>query len=282
METQAVSARNSVVERYEPLRAYLAGLPKEQYHIELTFAQIEELIGEPLPAEASDFAWWHVDEGGPKTPQSRAWVEAGFGVTVIAPSDRSGWVSFARGLHRWPGVGVASREFGQLPAAERLRQLAIGYLESGKLLCINLGENPNELTWPRAAVVCFCYRHAVELFVKSCILHREPVEKCDHNISSLQKQYLRVYPEPEFHFQTPFDFWDIVEDLEEQFGRPVIDIEDFERKEDQVYRYYSDKQGRSPKGWHMFGPGAWFSMIERLECDMKRIWERVRALDSRT
>src|SRR5712692_3252834 len=118
------------VDRYEPLRRYLAGLPKELLSVELTFAQIEELIGEPLPTAASDYAWWRTDEGTPNSGQSRAWLQAGFGVESIAcPSEKSGWVSFVRGLHRWPGVGVESWDFAQLPGAERLRQLAMGYLE---------------------------------------------------------------------------------------------------------------------------------------------------------
>jgi hypothetical protein len=251
----------------------------DQYDVELTFARIEELIGGPLPPEASEYAWWRIDGGGSLSPQSRAWVDAGFGIVAIAnPSDRSGWVSFVRGLHRWPDVAVNSWEFGQLSVVERLRQLAIGYLESGKLLCIYLGDNPSELTWPRGAVVCFCYRHAVELFVKSCILHREPVEKCDHNISGLRKQYLRLYPQEEFSFRTLYDI--SLQEVEELLGGQ-LEVEDFERKEDQVYRYFSDKQGRSPKATHTFGPGGWLSTLEDLERQMTRIWARIREMDSR-
>ena len=61
-------------------------------------------------------------------------------------------------------------------------------------------------------------------------------------------------------------------------GRAILhlaDIEAFERKHDQVYRYLSDKQGRSPKGNYSFGPGAWLSMIERLEEDMIHIWDNI-------
>ncbi len=265
--------------RYEGLRAHLTGLPREQYSVILSFVRIEELIGGPLPAESSEWGWWEIKESGQNTPQSRAWVEAGFGVCAIAGlSDKSGWVEFVRGLHRWPGVGVATRSFGQLPQAERLRQLAIGYLESGKLLCIHLGENPGELSWPRGAVVCFCYRHAVELFVKSCILHRESVEKCDHNISSLRRQYFRLYPGQEFYFRTLYDI--SVQEVEELLGGRA-EIEEFERKEDQLYRYFSDIQGRSPKGEYVFGPGAWLAMLDQLEVDMNRIWERIRESDSK-
>jgi hypothetical protein len=274
-----VTATDFVADRYEGLRAYLAGLPKEQFTVELPFAQIEELIGGPLPAESSEYDWWRIDEGGPNTPQSRAWAEVGFGLGAIAGlSNKSGWVQFVRGLHRWPGVGVSSWEFGHMPVAERLRQLATAYLQSGKLLCIHLGDNPGEPNWPRGAVVCFCYRHAVELFVKSCILHREPVAKCDHDISNLRKQYFRLYPQEEFDFHTLYDI--SLQEVEELLGGRC-DVEDFERKEDQVFCYFSDKQGRSPKGEHAFTPASWLSVLERLEDDMTRIWGRILRMDSK-
>jgi hypothetical protein len=277
-----MSPRDSEFSKFEPLRAYLAGRPRQQYHVTLTFAEIEKLLGEPLPeaAYAWESGWWRNYEDGSNPPQSRAWLEAGFGVSSVAyPTATSGSVNFFRGLHRWPGVGVSSWEFGKLPIDERLHQLALGYLRSAKILCIGLGEDPSELNWPRAAVVCFCYRHAVELFLKSCILHREPLEKCDHDISKLRKQYFRLYPYQEFYFKTIYDI--SLQEVEELLGGRA-DIEDFERKDDQVYRYLSDKQGRSPKGGHMFAPGGELSVIERLEDDISRIWDRIRELDGRT
>lgn len=274
-----MSPHRSAADKYEPLRAYLAGQPKQQYVVRLTFREIEDILGDALPdlAYNSSARWWTGEPDASDAPQSCVWLEAGFGVSAVAhQSATSGWVEFVRGIHRWPGVGVDSWEFGHLPVDERLRQLSLGYLRSARKLCIGLGEDPSELTWPTAAVVCFCYRHAVELFLKSCILHREPVEKCDHDISKLQKQYCRLYPQEEFDFQTPYDI--SLEDVEELLGGRA-DIEAFERKHDQVYRYLSDKQGRSPKGGHMFAPGSWLSMIERLEDDMVRIWDNIRKQD---
>jgi hypothetical protein len=180
---------------------------------------------------------------------------------------------------RWPGIVVNSWQFGNLPVDERLRQLALGYLQSAKILCLGLGECPHELTWPRAAVVCFCFQHAVELFLKSCILHQTgEIQKCSHDIASLRKQYFDLYPDRAFFFQTP---WSLsMDDIEEAFGgRP--DLEDFEEKQDQVYRYLSDKKGRSPKRVYYFGLGAWLWLIERLEDDINRIWENIRELDSK-
>jgi hypothetical protein len=246
----------------------------------MTFPEIEAVLGEPLPDAASEAygEWWMKREDVSNEPQA-AWLEAGFGVSAVSLGRSAvspGRVEFVRGLHRWAGVYVGSGEFGNLPVDERLRQLALGYLQSAKVLCIRLGEEPSELNWPRAAVVCFCYRHAVELFLKACILHREPLEKCNHDISKLREQYFRLYPHQEFYFQTPYNI--SYEDVEELLGGR-LEIEDFERKHDQLYRYLSDKQGRSPKGLHQFAPGMWLSMIVAFESNLVRIWDLIRKLD---
>jgi hypothetical protein len=259
---------------YEGLRTYFRSLPEELDSIDLTFDKLESVIGRPLPAEAAKSEWWNGGSNQPKAPQSSVCELVGFSVAAIAmPStDNRGWILFNRGVPRWPDLYVTSDEVGQLPIATHLRQLAAGYLQSGKVLCSQLGENPGELTWPRGAVVCFCYRHAVELFLQACIVHSEPVEKCNHNISSLRKQYDKLYPGADFHFSTP---WDIdLQEVEQLLGGE-LGIEDFERHEDQVYRYFSDKHGRMPKSKHLFSPGLWLLMIERLEVHSSRIWSHI-------
>jgi hypothetical protein len=248
--------------------------------VQLTFNDIEQILGDALPDSAYDSTagWWHRE--AERAPQAVAWIDAGFGIGSVAYQSRtSGWVDFVRGLDRWPGLAVNSRSFGQQPVDERLRELAIGYVQSAKLLSVFLGENPNELSWPRASVACFSYRHAVELFLKSCVLHRLPaIENCSHDISALRKEYLRLYPGSEFNFETPFDT--SLNDLDEWFGAQVAIVEEFERKPDQVFRYMSDKHGRSPRGLYFFGPGGWVSLCERLESDINRVWARIRELDS--
>lgn len=265
-----MSINEPFVDQYKGLQDYLTGLPKEQYYTELTFDKIEELIGSPLPAEAYEYIWWHFDEKAESTPQTQAFVAAGFGVSLFSHITRTTRrVSFTRGLQRWANLYVSSSEFGNLPAVERLQKLAFSYLESGKILCSHLGENPAELNWQRASVVCFCHRHAIELFVKSCILCREPIEKCDHKISKLLQQYFKLFPGDDFYINTTYEI--SIDDIELQFGKNCLNIEDFERNDDQVFRYFSDKVGRPPKTIHMFGPGCWLSMIERLQGDMERI-----------
>jgi hypothetical protein len=184
-----------------------------------------------------------------------------------------------RGLERWPGLAVDSKAIGQQPVDLRLRELALSYVQSAKLLSTYVGENPNELSWPRASVACFCYCHGVEQFLKSCILHRlRDIDKCSHDISALRRDYLRLYPGQDFYFETPYDI--SLDDLDELFGMQVTLVEDFERKNDQVFRYLSDKNGRSPRGLYFFNPGGWITLCDRLESDINRIWARIGEVDS--
>lgn len=268
-----LSTTDETDDRYDGVRNYLASLPLDQYQVELRSAQSEELIGRPLPPEVSDLTYLL----NPASALCCSFTQAGFGLSCANIEPDGIVLCLVRGLHRFPGVDVDSQEFGKLPADERHRRLAIGYLESGKVLSSHLGNNPDELTWPRIAPAWFCYRHALELFIKSCILHRGSIEKCDHNISGLLEQYHRLYPQDEFRFHyTPE-----LPDLEKLLGDSVADVEEFERKPDQVYRYLSGKQGQSPKAVYGGSPANVLSQLEQLEYDMDRIWRRIESMDGR-
>ncbi len=266
--------------KYDPLRTYLAR--QSENRVSLTFKDIEAVLGATLPEPAyTSPGWWTNQEDQSNSPQSNAWLSAGFGVCLVAhQTGRSGWVEFVRGLHRWSGVVVDSKQFGQKPWDERLRELALGYLQSAKQMCTLLGQHPDELTWPRASVVCFCYWHAIELFLKCCIVHRiGAIEKCSHDISNLRKEYSRLCPQQQFDFDTPYDF--SLDDLDGLFGVKVALVEEFERKGDQVFRYLSDRQGRSPRALYVFAPGGWLTLCEQLEADIHRIWANINEVDSR-
>ncbi len=176
----------------------------------------------------------------------------------------------------WPGVGIDSHSFGHLPHHERLRQLALGYARSAKSLCTELGEKPERLDWPRASVILFCFYHAVELFLKACILRRSPSEKLGyHSVPRLMDRYHDFYPCDQF-FAIQNSFGVDVRAIAEAVGGPgAIDIEDFEERQDQVFRYLSDKDGRGPKGTWSFGPGCWLRQIEAFEDDTDRIWGNI-------
>jgi hypothetical protein len=65
---------SAVPATYRPLHAYLRGRYADI--VVLTFAEIEDILGLPLPAPARlQPEWWVTDEDHP-SPQSRAWLEA--------------------------------------------------------------------------------------------------------------------------------------------------------------------------------------------------------------
>ena len=69
--------------KYEPLRRYLAARPATESTLALTFAEIEALLGAPLPASAVASGWWTSRRG---SPQERAWRAAGWRVVGMRPS----------------------------------------------------------------------------------------------------------------------------------------------------------------------------------------------------
>ncbi|EHN71818.1 MAG: DUF7662 domain-containing protein [Brevundimonas aurantiaca] len=70
--------------KYDPLGAYLRRQRTDR--IELTFREIENLIGYLLPKAALSDAWWSPTEGTtPKGVQHAAWTAAGYSASKIAP-----------------------------------------------------------------------------------------------------------------------------------------------------------------------------------------------------
>jgi hypothetical protein len=67
---------STVPAEYRPLHKYLEERFAE--NLVLTFGEIEDLLGFPLPESARvEAGWWVTAEaGGARTPQSRAWTEA--------------------------------------------------------------------------------------------------------------------------------------------------------------------------------------------------------------
>lgn len=82
--------------KYLPLRNYLRR--QEEKAVNLSFSEIQKVIGAPLPASAYRYASWWANT--PKyTPQSRAWMDAGYTVVSIQLGP-NGFVIF-----RKPGTG---------------------------------------------------------------------------------------------------------------------------------------------------------------------------------
>ena len=60
--------------KYSPLRSYLLAQDKEQ--VPMSFAEIEALLGEKLPASKRYPAWWSNNPSN--NPMTREWLAAGF------------------------------------------------------------------------------------------------------------------------------------------------------------------------------------------------------------
>ena len=67
---------------YDPLRRTLEGV--RQNAVRFTFAEIENILGRPLPASAYRFSAWWGNESSRKAghAQAMAWLEAGFKARV--------------------------------------------------------------------------------------------------------------------------------------------------------------------------------------------------------
>ena len=79
--------------KYDPLAAFLAGLPKGQKRVTLGFKRIEDLLGEPLPPSALEYEqWWtgghvkrgRIDANWQDQVQQRAWEDAGWTVDEVS------------------------------------------------------------------------------------------------------------------------------------------------------------------------------------------------------
>ena len=77
--------------KYIRLAAFLAGQPPGVSRVEMTLAEVEELVGETLPGNARFPSWWRNDD---RRMHSRAWLTAGW--EVVEMTGDTSKVVFAR------------------------------------------------------------------------------------------------------------------------------------------------------------------------------------------
>ena len=81
--------------KYSPLSVYLSQARKTT--ITLTFAQLDEILGFPLPASAKRHqAFWANQSDTRIRPWARAWQTAGYRVDGIHLDAQTGWIRFSR------------------------------------------------------------------------------------------------------------------------------------------------------------------------------------------
>lgn len=83
--------------KYEPLIDFFRAMKSTENTMTLTFRQIEQLIGAPLPTSAYEHRpWWANQSDASNRPQARAWMSAGFSVGAVHQQRGNGWVRFDR------------------------------------------------------------------------------------------------------------------------------------------------------------------------------------------
>lgn len=79
--------------KYSPLAEYLALNPSDE--VRLSFADIEEIIGDTLPPSAHSFReWWANQRAHPSHRWATEWMEAGWECATVSLQER--WVTFKR------------------------------------------------------------------------------------------------------------------------------------------------------------------------------------------
>lgn len=83
--------------KYEPLELYLSALPLKMREVTLSFAEIERILGTPLPESAVVHRpWWENQRESKSRPQAHAWLSAGFLVDTVRQDRANGSVRFKR------------------------------------------------------------------------------------------------------------------------------------------------------------------------------------------
>ncbi|MFZ1752844.1 MAG: hypothetical protein WBO46_26680 [Caldilineaceae bacterium] len=94
MECMPMTSRHL---KYEPLELHLRSIPQDIEAVNLTFTEVERILGTSLPDSASSYReWWSNQRDTSKRPQAHAWQSAGFEVDTVTLDKTNGHVCFRR------------------------------------------------------------------------------------------------------------------------------------------------------------------------------------------
>lgn len=147
-----------------------------------------------------------------------------------------------------------------LPPAAQFAAYAIAYLDSAQRLCTVLAHSHKKASFERGAVVLYLAAHAVELFLKGAILRKSPKERFSHDLEHLHSRYETLYPGKHYHLEIPF---------KSNYPPGISSVEKSNMKAlspptDQLYRYPSDKEGKSWFGVYSFEAGSFQEELNAL------------------
>jgi hypothetical protein len=93
-ESGEPSKNKNIPDKYYPLEKYLRDLPVAQEEVTLTFERIEQVLNDPLPAQAREPGpWWGNQKRGIHV-ETNAWMDAGWMVETVDLNEK--WVRFVR------------------------------------------------------------------------------------------------------------------------------------------------------------------------------------------
>jgi hypothetical protein len=108
--------------KYKPLSERLAGHPGDEWRASL--AEIEEVLGFPLPRAARAHAWW---AGPDDKPHARAWTAGGWRAEM---DQASGAVTFRRSVSEPALQGAPGPVASPSPKADEIQPFATPALEA--------------------------------------------------------------------------------------------------------------------------------------------------------
>lgn len=105
-QATAIAEKTRSEDKYAPLQTWLEDQPADVTQVRVEIAEIERIIGEPLPASASNHrSWWANDSVG--HVQSQTWLQAGWrvddvdfvaGMVLFERSSEANYQAFHAGL----------------------------------------------------------------------------------------------------------------------------------------------------------------------------------------
>lgn len=156
-------------------------------------------------------------------------------------------------------------EFSAAEAPERLRSLAIAYLDASEKLCQEMVDGAWPPSFERGQPVLWLAFHATELFLKACLSPLGPNQLNNpHSLTELLLAFGAKYPA--IPFEPPFGCEPMPADPE---------LMELALKGDaalhQQLRYPIDRRGQPWPGVRAFTPPLFLFSLQRLRQDFERI-----------
>ena len=181
----------------------------------------------------------------------------------------------------WHMVHIA--EIESFSASLQFFAFSDAYLDSAGRLCSALAASPNELTYPKGAVVLSLTFHGIELFLKAAILEKVPTEQfggnAGHDLEHLHKRYANLYPGKKYAFEAPFRDEEVALVNPDPRILEELKLQIVKHKRatptDQLCRYPRNIEGNPWEGIFSFEASSFAGVIAKVQEDISRLKELI-------